>query len=628
MEKLLRCGHRWFVCLLLMAVGLLVPGGVRGQLIVTPGTEFPANWTADSLVRNVLLGTGVTVSNVRFNGHAGILNNGSEGSGMIGMFTTGREETDFGMEAGLILANGCVDSAVGMNTSDATTAWECYSNYSCPLLDDILGYDSYGWAIGANDVAALEFDFVPTSDSIIFEYIFGSEEYPEFVCSSFNDVFGFFLTGQNPDAGQPSYNNKNLALLPNSNIPITINNVNGGYTNYFYTDETECNLSNSEYYVDNTGGRWVKYDGYTVPLTAAARVVPNTVYHLLIAIADASDYSLDSGVFLKANSLSAVIDTIYDTVCYGECYQFVDTTVCDAGVYVHGEGRSQMTLVLQVRDQHEVTYQSDTISMEQLPWSYEGRSYDTQVTNDSVMLADRYGCDSMVLYSLYLTYATYDTVTICEGEVYEMEGQQYSKEGNYVVRYTTEQGCDSSHYLHLEVAKKPEARLHVEPDVADVENREIKVYDQSKRGKSRSWYLDEVFFGGEAVMEFTYPIERDSVRLTLVSESGPGCRDTAETIIYYDRCALWVPNVFSPEIEGNDRFCPVSECLEDMEMWIYNREGMQVFHTTEVGDSWDGTNQRTGVKCVGGSYVYTINYRMTNHPITKKTKTGMVMLLR
>ena len=588
----------------------MMPVGVRGQLLITPGCDFPANWTADSLVRNVLLGSGVRISNVKLNGSDGIINNGGDSCGMIGIFTTGENETNLGIEEGIVLATGCVDGVAGENYDPGYTGWDCTSNYRCSLLDEIIG-DDWGWSI-ANDVVLLEFDFVPTSDSIVFEYVFGSEEYPEYVYS-FNDAFGFFISGQNPYGGQP-YTNKNIALIPNTNMPITINNVN--------------DWDNTEYYVNNEGGEWVQYDGFTVPLAAEAKVVPNTTYHLIIAIADASDWALDSGVFLKANSLSAVIDTIYDTICYGECYQFVDTTVCDAGVYVHGEGRSQMTLVLQVRDQQEVTYQSDTISMEQLPWSYEGRSYDTQVTNDSVMLADRYGCDSMVLYSLYLTYATYDTVTICEGEVYEMEGQLYSEQGNYVVRYTTEQGCVSSHYLHLEVAKKPEARLHVEPDVADVENREIKVYDQSKRGKSRSWYLDEVFFGGEAVMEFTYPIERDSVRLTLVSESGPGCQDTAETIIYYDRCALWVPNVFSPEIEGNDRFCPVSECLEDMEMWIYNREGMQVFHTTEVGDSWDGTNQRTGVKCAGGSYVYTINYRMTNHPITKKSKTGMVMLLR
>lgn len=238
------------------------------------------------------------------------------------------------------------------------------------------------------------------------------------------------------------------------------------------------------------------------------------------------------------------------------------------------------------------------------------------------------GCDSLVLYSLYVTYATYDSVQICKGEVYELEGQQFSEKGDYVIVYVTEQGCDSSHYLHLDVARKPEARMHVEPDRADVECREIKVYDQSKWETSRSWYLDGEYMGNESTMVFTYPIEKDSVKLTLVSFTGYECRDTAEVVVYYDRCALWVPNVFAPELEGNDRFRVASACIEEMEMWIYNREGMQVFHTTNVEEPWDGTNQRTGEKCPGGSYVYTINYLMTNHPITKKSKTGMVMLMR
>lgn len=586
-------------------MAVMIPMGVRGQLVITPGCDFPANWTPDSLVRNVLLGTGVRVSNVTLNGSGGIINNGSDSCGMIGIFTTGEQETNLGIESGIVLANGCVSGAAGENNDNGFTTWECTSYLICELLENIMS----DWA---NDVVLLEFDFIPTSDSIEFEYVFGSEEYPEYVYA-WNDAFGFFISGQNPYGGE-AYENKNIALIPNTDMPITINNVN--------------DWDNTEYYVDNTGGRWVQYDGFTVPLTAAAKVVPNTAYHLIMAIADAGDWALDSGVFLKANSLTAIVDTIYDTICYGECYEFVDTTVCESGSYVHGDGRTSMTLILHVREANETSYQNDTIDRMELPWVYEGRTYGTQVMNDSVMLTDQYGCDSLVMYSLYLTYATYDTVEICEGEVYEMDGQQFSEKGNYVVRYVTERGCDSSHYLHLDVVKKPEARIHVEPDKADVENREIKVYDQSKRGTSRIWYVEGEMVGREAVMEFEYPMEKDSVRLTLVSEAGYECRDTAETMVYYDRCALWIPNVFAPEIEGNDRFRVESECIEEMELWIYNREGMQVFHTTNAEESWDGCNQRTGEKCVGGSYVYTINYRMTSSPITKKTRTGMVMLMR
>lgn len=604
-------GYRRVLFLLLVAV--VVPFGARGQLVITPGCEFPANWTPDSLVRNVLLGTGVRVSDVRLNGSDGIINNGSDSCGMIGIFSTGEHETNLGIEEGIVLANGCVDGAAGTNNDDGYTAWECTSYYVSTLLNELIGVapEDWGWE-GANDIVMLEFDFVPTSDSIEFEYVFGSEEYPEYVYA-FNDAFGFFISGQNPYGGEP-YENKNIALIPNTNTPITINSVN--------------DMDNSEYYVDNEGGEWVQYDGYTVPLKAAARVVPNTMYHLIMAIADAGDWSFDSGVFLKANSLTAIEDTIYDTICYGECYQFIDTTVCETGVYVHGEGRSSVTLILQVREAEEVSFERDTIDQGELPWSYEGRTYSMPTTNDSVMLTNRYGCDSLVMYSLYVSYATYDTVEICEGEVYEVFGQQFSERGNYVIRNMTGQGCDSSYYLHLEVVRKPEARIHVEPGKADIENSEIKVYDQSRRGMSRGWYVEGEYYGRESEMEFSYPIEKDSVTVTLVSETGSGCRDTAETVVYYDRCVLWVPNVFAPEIEGNDRFRVVSECMEEMELWIYNREGMQVFHTTNAEDAWDGCVQRTGAKCTGGSYVYVMNYRMTNSPRTKKTQTGMVVLFR
>ena len=49
---------------------------------------------------------------------------------------------------------------------------------------------------------------------VSFEYIFGSEEYYEWVSSKFNDVFGSFLNG------------RNIALLPDGVTEVAINNVN------------------------------------------------------------------------------------------------------------------------------------------------------------------------------------------------------------------------------------------------------------------------------------------------------------------------------------------------------------------------------------------------------------------
>ena len=46
-----------------------------------------------------------------------------------------------------------------------------------------------------NDAAVLEFDFIAISDTILFDFVFASDEYLEFVNTAFNDVFGFFLSG-------------------------------------------------------------------------------------------------------------------------------------------------------------------------------------------------------------------------------------------------------------------------------------------------------------------------------------------------------------------------------------------------------------------------------------------------
>jgi hypothetical protein len=75
------------------------------------------------------------------------------------------------------------------------------------------------------DVAVYTITFVPTQDSILFRYVFASEEYPDFVCSPFNDVFGFFLTGP---ASNGSVQTTNLATIPGGTLPVSINSVNSG----------------------------------------------------------------------------------------------------------------------------------------------------------------------------------------------------------------------------------------------------------------------------------------------------------------------------------------------------------------------------------------------------------------
>jgi len=231
--------------------------------------------TAQQLVQNILIGTGVTITNVTYSGV----------SQAIGAFSNGGT-TNLGIQNGIILCSGNITTCIGPNSqSGAGTSNNIGGDPQLATL--IPGYTVY-------DAAVIEFDFVPLSDTIMFRYVFGSEEYPEYVNSSFNDVFGFFISGPNPAGG--NYLNKNMAIIPGTaNTPVAINNVNNGTSN-----NGPC--MNCAYYVNNTGGLTIQYDGLTTVLTAMVVVTPCMNYHFKIAVGDAGDHILDSGVFLEKNS--------------------------------------------------------------------------------------------------------------------------------------------------------------------------------------------------------------------------------------------------------------------------------------------------------------------------------------
>lgn len=201
-----------------------------------------------ALVQNVLLGGGVSVTNITFNGLPG---------GSISPQAASFNSTyaNVGMPSGVMLATGDATLAYGPNTLDNATQGG-YTGYSDPDLGSVAG-------TSVLDAAVLEFDFVPTGGGISFNFVFASEEYLEFVNAGFNDAFGFFLSG--PGISGPYSNNAvNIALVPGTSTPVTIDNVN--------------NISNAAYYVDNGDGfsapynssvDYVQYDGLTVSMTAS-----------------------------------------------------------------------------------------------------------------------------------------------------------------------------------------------------------------------------------------------------------------------------------------------------------------------------------------------------------------------
>ena len=261
-------------------LGLLFSTIASAQITVT-NTQTP-----EELVNDVLVGAGVIISNVEFNHSVPLAGAVQAQAGYFD--ATG---TTFPITEGVLLATGNVRLAEGPNDSGSAT-----DNDGVAVDPNDTDLDAIGTTT-INDEAVLEFDFIPSGDSVVFRYVFASEEYHEYSTSSFNDVFGFFISGPG-FAGPYEFMGENLAIIPGTGLPVTMNNLNNGPAN-----AGPC--INCEFLVDNAGGPDIQYDAHTVVMYARAEVVCGETYHIKMAIGDAGDMSLDSGVFLEASSFSS-----------------------------------------------------------------------------------------------------------------------------------------------------------------------------------------------------------------------------------------------------------------------------------------------------------------------------------
>ncbi len=259
----------------------------QSQLIVNN-----SNFTPAQLVQNVLLGSGVTVSNITFNGSATASNTVQN---KVARFSNGNT-TNIGLTNGIILATGNAFVAIGPN-DDTNDSQPSTISPGDPDLD-LLTTNTI------SNKTIIEFDFIPNGNNLQFKFVFASEEYPEFVNSSFNDVFGFFISG--PGISGPfSNNSKNIALIPGTtpSVPITINNLNNGTAN-----NGPC--INCAYYINNGTGTspnlnsTIQYDGFTSVIAALSDVQCGLTYHIKLAIANVGDNAWDSAVFLEAGSFN------------------------------------------------------------------------------------------------------------------------------------------------------------------------------------------------------------------------------------------------------------------------------------------------------------------------------------
>lgn len=267
------CGTATICCETTITCTSCIGGG-------TGGIQVQQTLTPVQLITDVFLGECLSASNIVYTG----------ANVAVGTFTNGYA---MGIDEGIIITTGTAPGALGPNLSGSASTTNASGGNA--LLTALAGQPT-------DDAAVFTFSFVPETDEVTFTYVFASDEYPEFVCSGFNDVFGFFVTG-------PGYApNTNIAQVPGTALPVAINTINPGVPGGAYLGSGCTSLGYAGLYVNNVGGTHNQYDGRTVPLTATITTVPCSQYTITIAIADATDNAYDSAVLLKAQSFSAGVE--------------------------------------------------------------------------------------------------------------------------------------------------------------------------------------------------------------------------------------------------------------------------------------------------------------------------------
>ncbi len=229
-------------------------------------------YTPDSLAAYLLMNPDDSVFNTIFYGD----------TNAVGYFNA--TNTNLGLSKGFYMSSGLINDLnevpFGPNNSGHSSFDNLGNGFS--FLNSIISAQTY-------DASVVVIDFIPANDSLIFNFIFASEEYPESMYTNFNDVFAMFITG-------PGYTaNQNIAVLPSGDA-ITTNNIHPSGLNY---ENVYYGPANENYYESGPDNLNIGFDGYSKVIRTSSFVEIGQVYRIVFAIADGGDFSSDSGVFIS-----------------------------------------------------------------------------------------------------------------------------------------------------------------------------------------------------------------------------------------------------------------------------------------------------------------------------------------
>ena len=217
-----------------------------------------------------------------------------------------RNASAFPINEGIIIRNGIALNTQGPYVNDANLS-SLINTDTDTFLQNLS--NNSGQTAPITDVAFLEFDFIPISNSFSFDFLFASNEYGQYQCG-FSDVFAFVLTNLNTNVST------NLAVIPGTSTPVTVKDIRNNLYN------GGCQSANSGYFStynpDNPPASTLNMRGHTVVMNASSSVTPNVPYKIRLVIGDYNDSGYDSSVFISGGSFTTTLDLGLDqTICTG-----------------------------------------------------------------------------------------------------------------------------------------------------------------------------------------------------------------------------------------------------------------------------------------------------------------------
>ncbi|WP_204344666.1 choice-of-anchor L domain-containing protein [Psychroserpens algicola] len=588
------------------------------DLCIRPGTGNVSvdqdTYTIEELVVDILIDSPCAqITNIEFT-------TGTDFGDVNGIGYFSSDEGSFPFEEGIILTSGDASRASGPNfdaMSDGGFGWPGDAE-----LDAAVG-------ITSNNASIIEFDFVPLSDEISFDFLMASEEYNgstggTFECT-FSDAFAFLLTDENGIT-------TNLAVLPGTTTPILVTNI--------HPENPGCPAINEEYF----GGYIpqnlppISFDGRTTVFTAFSPVNIGETYHIKLVMADATDTALDSGVFLKAGSfdigeveLGADITIASGTAaCLGEPITLqtqapsVDHVWFKDGFVIDGETSNTLIVTEPGNYTTQIIFSpsciiSDDILVEFLPLPIANTPPDLvgcSIGNDTAV----FNLPDSDLPILGETQSPDDfTVTYHLTEQDAIDGvsplaSPYTSLSNpqtvHALVVNNDTGCQSTTSFNLVLGIEPETTFTQDFDYEVCPNATVPIIieatpvNYSVSEVTINWYLDGVLIDGENGLTLPVLIAGDYEIEAIFNDTG--CSSiTTQTVIELESCVI--PQGISPNGDGmNDTFDLSSYEVSKLE--IFNRLGTLVYSKTNYTDEWYGqTND--GEELPVGTYFYTMEYR-------------------